>query len=353
MNRALLLSAVLLCPLVVHAAAPNPAVCRIMVAEAGGHAYGSGTLIDARDRYGLVVTNWHVVRDATGPVSVIFPSGFQSQARVVKLDETWDLAALVVWRPPAEPAPLASQPPQPGERLTICGYGQGDYREATGRCTDYYAPEMGKPMELVELSVQARQGDSGGPILNQRGELAGVLFGAGQGVTLGSYGGRVRGFLATLAPDIGLPQPEHLIAAKPATVTSIAAPSADKPSAEKVVDPFQAAERTAPEPEAIAASPRVEPPASATLPQRRDPQHDWRSVPYDSWKVAVKEPTQSVAPAWPIAPQQPARPTAPANLATQTPQLTAAALDWDSERSTLVAIAGVSAVAVLIGRALG
>ncbi len=30
-----------------------------------------------------------------------------------------------------------------------------------------------------------------------------MLFGAGQGTTLGSFGGRVESFLATLAPDIG------------------------------------------------------------------------------------------------------------------------------------------------------
>jgi hypothetical protein len=58
-------------------------------------------------------------------------------------------------------------------------------------------------MEMVELDVEARQGDSGGPILNQRGEIAGVLFGAGQGTTLGSFAPRVSNFLASLAPDIG------------------------------------------------------------------------------------------------------------------------------------------------------
>jgi hypothetical protein len=56
---------------------------------------------------------------------------------------------------------------------------------------------------MVELDVEARQGDSGGPIFNDRGELAGVLFGAGRGTTLGSFGPRVGSFLATLAPDIG------------------------------------------------------------------------------------------------------------------------------------------------------
>ena len=94
---------------------PHPAVCRIVVDEAGGRALGSGTLIDACDGFGLVVTNWHVVRDAAGKIDVIFPDGFRSAARPVKLDQTWDLAALVIWRPPAAPVALADTPPRPGD----------------------------------------------------------------------------------------------------------------------------------------------------------------------------------------------------------------------------------------------
>jgi len=178
-------------------------VVRIVVPEGDATAYGSGTLIDARDQFGLVVTNWHVVRDATGDVEVLFPDGFRSLARPLKVDRDWDLAALVIWRPPATPVPIATAAPQAGDQLTICGYGQGQYRMATGRCTQYYAPKIDLPQHMVELDVEARQGDSGGPIFNDRGELAGVLFGAGGGTTLGSFGGRVGSFLATLAPDIG------------------------------------------------------------------------------------------------------------------------------------------------------
>jgi serine protease Do len=160
-------------------------------------------LVDVRDQYGLVVTNWHVVRDGTGEVEVIFPDGFRSKARPLKVDADWDLAALVIWRPTAAPVKLAATAPQPGEQLTICGYGSGNYRAATGRCTQYFAPKVELPQHLVELDVEARQGDSGGPIFNSRGELAGVLFGATEGTTLGSFGGRVENFLASLAPNIG------------------------------------------------------------------------------------------------------------------------------------------------------
>ncbi len=182
---------------------PHPAVARIVVPEGDATYYGSGTLVDVRDQYGLVVTNWHVVRDGTGEVEVIFPDGFRSKARPLKVDADWDLAALVIWRPKAAAVKLAASAPQPGEQLTICGYGSGNYRAATGRCTQYYAPSMNLPQHLVELDVEARQGDSGGPIFNSRGELAGVLFGASEGTTFGSFGGRVENFLASLAPNIG------------------------------------------------------------------------------------------------------------------------------------------------------
>ncbi|MEQ8208501.1 MAG: serine protease [Lacipirellulaceae bacterium] len=202
---------------------PHPAVARIIVPEGEATSFGSGTLVDLRDDYGLVITNWHVVRDAQGPIEVLFPDGYHSKARALKIDSDWDLAALVIWRPQAKPVRLAQQAPQPGDPLTICGYGHGIYRSATGRCTQYYAPDVNLPRHMVELDVQARQGDSGGPIFNEQGELAGVLFGAGQGTTLGSFGGRVGQFLATLAPDIGYGDDRSVGLAKLADASDAAA----------------------------------------------------------------------------------------------------------------------------------
>jgi hypothetical protein len=153
------------------------------------------------DHHGLVVTNWHVIRDAAGPIAVAFPNGFRSAASVLKTDREWDLAALAIWRPNVEPVPLASVPPRAGEPLTIAGYGSGQYRTITGRCTQYVSPGYNQPSEMVELSAPARQGDSGGPIFNSRGELAGVLFGTAAGQTSGSYCGRVRVFLTAVRDD--------------------------------------------------------------------------------------------------------------------------------------------------------
>jgi hypothetical protein len=177
---------------------PHPAVVRIVAAEEGAASLGSGVLVDANRQQGLVLTNWHVVRDSRTAVLVQFPDGFQTAGTVVRQDETWDLAALVIWKPPATPVPLATTPPAPGDLLTIAGYGRGPYRAQSGRCTEYLSPGTGHPKEFVELAASARQGDSGGPILNERGELAGVLFGQNSGRTIGSCSTRLRAFLASV-----------------------------------------------------------------------------------------------------------------------------------------------------------
>lgn len=202
---------------------PHPAVVRIIAPEPGGVSLGSGVLVDANATQGLVLTNWHVIRDSRSAVLVQFPDGFQSAGTVVRCDEAWDLAAISVWKPLATPVVLAERNPVPGEPLSIAGYGRGAYRAQSGRCTEYLSPGMGYPKELVELAVPARQGDSGGPILDANGQLAGVLFGEGEGRTVGSCVSRLRAFLASVGSD-GF-EPAVGSAATPAAVAGANTPT--------------------------------------------------------------------------------------------------------------------------------
>ena len=180
---------------------PHPAVARIIAPESSGVSLGSGVLVDINESQGLVLTNWHVIRDSRSAVLVQFDDGFQSAGTVIRFDEAWDLAAISIWKPKATPVSLAQRNPLPGEPLSIAGYGRGAYREQRGRCTEYLSPGSGYPKELVELQAPARQGDSGGPILNANGRLAGVLFGEGNGRTVGSCASRLRIFLASVGSD--------------------------------------------------------------------------------------------------------------------------------------------------------
>ncbi|MGL4943431.1 MAG: S1 family peptidase [Thermoguttaceae bacterium] len=199
---------------------PNPAIVRIVAFETMGQLYGSGSYIGTIGQYGLIVSNWHVVSGTDTLVHVHFPTGFASFGYVLLTDRKWDLAVILVSRPPATVSPLAiaREVPRPGDPLWIAGYGAGMFRVAGGRCQRYLAPEIpveGQPQyEYVELSVEARQGDSGGPILNRQGEVAGVLFGSDSRNTAGSHCGRVRQFLDQAAAMLDkLPtQPEGLFA---------------------------------------------------------------------------------------------------------------------------------------------
>ncbi|HEV2971646.1 MAG TPA: trypsin-like peptidase domain-containing protein [Pirellulales bacterium] len=177
---------------------PHPAVVRVISPERNGASLGSGTLVDVSEKHGLVITNWHVVKDAAGNVIVSFPDGFQTPGYVIKMDRDWDLAAVAIWRPRVQAVQIAAAIPQRGDPLAIAGYGSGNYRAQAGRCTQYLSPGAGMPYDIVEVSAAARHGDSGGPIFNARGELAGVLFGEGGGMTSGSASVRVRWFLASI-----------------------------------------------------------------------------------------------------------------------------------------------------------
>ena len=280
-------------------AQPHPAVVRVIAPELNGTSLGSGTLVAVGDDYGIVVTNWHVVRDATQPVIVVFPGGFRSLGRVLRTDRNWDLAAVAIDRPDVEPVALATDAPRTGDALTIAGYGAGTYRAATGRCTQYLSPGRRLPFEMVELSTAARQGDSGGPILNDRGELAGVLFGAGSGTTSGSYCLRVAEFLAPVLDDAGAAREPVLVAARAAHVTRLPPPPRPHPSAGTVAgEALAGSYPTTFAPDAIAA---LDPPVESAdtgssdngameSPVRVEPRFaDWRSTPRDGSETAAAE----------------------------------------------------------------
>lgn len=203
-----------------------PYVVRIIAFDSSGQSFGTGSYIGTYGEYGVILTNWHVVftEGTEGLVHVHFPSGFSSFGAIVKSDPLWDLALIAISKPPQTiPALTISQTPsKPGDPLWIVGWGSGSYRIAMGKCVRYLAPDPLKdgtvhPSEIVEVSVSARKGDSGGPILNQKGELAGVLFGSDMvRNTAGSYCERVNRFLMETQSEMArLPsRPETYFASK-------------------------------------------------------------------------------------------------------------------------------------------
>jgi thiol-disulfide isomerase/thioredoxin len=220
---------------------PHPSIVRVESPGNGGSSYGSGVLVSAD----IVVTNWHVVNELVGAPILHFPGQPPLAGQVVKTDRIWDLAAIRVQQSGAQPVHIAKIASRRGEPLTIIGYGSGHYRAVAGYCGTYHAPagpqgqNLGLPYEFVQVTTGARQGDSGGPVLNARGDLAGVLDASDGQMTVGPCCTRIRRFLfgpqagpvpatPNTAPNSGgksvIPDPGDLTPVIPAPSTPSTAP---------------------------------------------------------------------------------------------------------------------------------
>jgi hypothetical protein len=237
---------------------PVPAVARIRVPDANGRgtSYGSGSLIDVTANAGLVITNNHVVKDGNGQCEVDFPNGGRYQGKVLAADAQFDVAAIVIAAPAGiRPLAIAEALPQRGEQLAIAGYGpDGQYRQASGALQGFVSEDR-SPAEFLDIQVGARHGDSGGPIFNSQGQLAGMLNVSNDSITCGPCCQRIRTLLrgwfgrggtkVGVGVQVGPVQAGVGVAAAPAAV----APAAVAPAA---VAPLQ----TLP--------PATAPPAAAT-----------------------------------------------------------------------------------------
>ncbi len=177
-------------------AVTNLAVVRIFADTRTGRNVGSGTLLED----GRVLTCAHLFSASPGEIAVIFSDGSSHKGRVVSLDRTWDLALLCISQQ-RQGVRIAAAAPKVGDRVQSCGYGRdGRYWCNQGRVLGYISPQGASSFETLEISGRARQGDSGGPIFNQRGELVAVLWGTNGRMVSGAYCGRIRRFLERIAP---------------------------------------------------------------------------------------------------------------------------------------------------------
>ena len=80
----------------------NPGVVAIRVLSEEGSGLGSGFVIDD---LGHIITNYHVVRDAT-ELEIDFPSGYKTRGSILGNDLDSDIAVLKVDAPPEELKPL-------------------------------------------------------------------------------------------------------------------------------------------------------------------------------------------------------------------------------------------------------
>ena len=139
---------------------------------------GSGFIWDDA---GHIVTNYHVVEDATR-IEVIFSDESQVEAEVVGVDPRNDLAVLRVdpAATPLQPLALgAAEAIRVGQRAIAIGNPFGLDRTLTTGVVS----ALGRPLEtesgdyifnVIQTDAAINPGNSGGPLLNSRGEVIGI-----------------------------------------------------------------------------------------------------------------------------------------------------------------------------------
>lgn len=164
--------------------------CRVTIPDASGpgRSHGSGVLVATDEQASYILTNAHVVRDGRGEAELSFPNNNPRPGRVIAADEKWDVAIIQTAPCKSDPTPIALAPLQRGDKLMAGGFGQeGRWRDMVGQVSSFYGPVGGGEFDMFEMTGgQARQGDSGGPIANERGELVGLIWGSSNGTSMGT-----------------------------------------------------------------------------------------------------------------------------------------------------------------------
>ncbi|TQJ33874.1 MarP family serine protease [Arthrobacter sp. SLBN-122] len=146
--------------------------------ECGQNQTGSGFVV-SQDR---VVTNAHVVAGVSQPV-VEMSDGGAMPGRVVYFDTKRDLAVLAVDNLPSRPLPLSRDLPG-GSQAAFAGYPHGGPFQskpatvqdiATVLVPDIYGNNP-SPEDIYRLAGDVQPGNSGGPLLTNDGQVAGVIF---------------------------------------------------------------------------------------------------------------------------------------------------------------------------------
>lgn len=155
---------------------------------------GSGVIISAD---GYILTNNHVI-EGYRSLSVIFYDGSRRDAKLIGADPLMDLAVVKVDGPVPGVAVLGdSDALQPGETVIAIGSPLGDFRNtvtvgvvsALNRSLGGNAPEG-----LIQTDAAINSGNSGGPLINLRGEVVGINTLVVRGGGLGSAPAEGLGF---------------------------------------------------------------------------------------------------------------------------------------------------------------
>jgi 2-alkenal reductase len=135
-------------------------------------AYGSGVIIDSR---GFIVTNSHVV-NLDDILWVVFSNGHRERARVIGQDSVSDIAVIQVSGDMPAVAELGdSSGLEPGQVVIAIGSPLDEFHgTVTLGIVSGLNRQVGGMRGLIQTDAAINKGNSGGPLINLRGEVIGI-----------------------------------------------------------------------------------------------------------------------------------------------------------------------------------
>lgn len=159
----------------------EPSVVRIDVISREGGANGSGYVVDAS---GLIATNYHVIEGGSR-ATVVFADGTSTPVvSLAALVPRKDIAILKIDLPSRQlkPLPLAKALPRKGEDTVAFGAPLGlSFSMSEGIVSGIRTSQELRDLKVVDVdgtwlqtTTPISPGNSGGPLVNRRGELVGM-----------------------------------------------------------------------------------------------------------------------------------------------------------------------------------
>ena len=171
----------------------NAAVVTVYCGDSSGSGWGIEVDDDAStttdDEYPFeIVTNWHVIEDCVDtdiPISIQTLSGTrEADAFLYDFDasyydetsEVWADLALLITAEPLESLQLASSPPLVGDWVMAAGSPYSQFFDSIipGTYTFGHVSNFFPDINIIVTDAAINHGNSGGPLLNARGEVIGT-----------------------------------------------------------------------------------------------------------------------------------------------------------------------------------
>ncbi|MBI5497374.1 MAG: trypsin-like peptidase domain-containing protein [Deltaproteobacteria bacterium] len=147
----------------------------VVFVRCGDDSIGSGFLVDAA---GLILTNRHVV-ECDDSVSVILRTGEKRKGKIVAKDPIYDLALL---RIKADGLQLSTLALADSDAVEVADYAAavshpvgGVWTFNDGLISNRYPAKHDQYAGILQAQVPLQPGSSGGPLLNRRGDVVGIV----------------------------------------------------------------------------------------------------------------------------------------------------------------------------------